>query len=242
MDKNMTKPNACLVSFFMGNIDYKLVGLQRSVVEKYNPSKYHHYQIKVDIPHAVAIDYFWALNGCITEAMIPHNIPQQVDHDVVLFLDIDCIPLAEHAIDLCVNSAAAGNLIGNAQRSNHIENDQHLFAAPSAIALTRDNYKRMGMPSAYPTHRSDVIEEYTWEAEKLEIPLDLFMPIAYDREVVKFDWEKDKDPFWKLKDGQPEYGLGTTYGGVGGGLFYHNFQIASNQDMFNARCERELTK
>jgi hypothetical protein len=52
----------------MNNIDMKTVGLQRSVVEKFNRSKVKHYQIQVDLPHGVAMDYFWALNGSPVEA------------------------------------------------------------------------------------------------------------------------------------------------------------------------------
>jgi hypothetical protein len=30
--------------------------------------------------------------------------------------------------------------------------------------------------------------------------------------VKRFDWEQDKSATWKLADGYPEYGVGTTFG------------------------------
>ena len=127
------KHNACIASFFMDNIDMKTVGLQKSVVEKYNKSKYPHHIIKVDMPHGVSIDYFWALNGYPNALLAEHNIKQTASYDAILFLDIDAIPLHEDAIDYYIDAAMEGKVIGNAQRSNHIENNQHVFAAPSAV-------------------------------------------------------------------------------------------------------------
>jgi len=124
--------NPAIVSFYMNNIDMKTVGLQRSVVEKFNRSHVKHYQVKIDVPHGVAIDYFWAMNGCPTEAFKEHKIEQKFDHDAVLILDIDCIPLAERAIDTYLAYAYNGSIAGNAQRTNHLDNGQHVFAAPSA--------------------------------------------------------------------------------------------------------------
>lgn len=235
--------NACIVSFFMDNVNMKTVGLQRSVVEKFNPNKIKHYTIKVDVPHGIAMDYFFALNGHKTAKMEEARIEQSMHHDVILVLDIDCIPLQEISIDYYLKQAYDGKLIGNAQRSGHIENNQHVFAAPSAVAMSTATYDKMGRPSAHPTDRSDVGEEYTWHAEKHGVSVDLLMPLRYDRPVNRFDWEKDKDPYWKLADGMPNYGLGTTFGNQQlGELFWHSFQIfhSGSQEKFWQKCEEVL--
>ena len=235
--------NACIVSFFMNNIDMETVGLQRSVVEKFNPNKIKHHSIKVDVPHGVAMDYFMALNGFKTDAMKDVDIKQTMHHDVILILDIDCIPLQDLSIDYYLKQAADGRLIGNVQRSGHIENNQHVFAAPSAVAISTATYDKIGRPSAFPTPRSDVGEEYTWAAEQHGIPVDLLMPSRYDRPVNRFDWEKDRDPFWKLADGMPNYGLGTTFSHPElGDMFWHSFQIfhPGNQEKFQRKCEEVL--
>jgi hypothetical protein len=235
--------NPCIVSFFMNNISGKTVGLQRSVVEKLNRSHVKHYQIHIDMPHSVAIDYFWTLNGCPVGAFKDANFEQKFDHDAILFLDIDCIPMCERAIDTYLAYAYNGSLAGNSQRTNHLENGQHIFAAPSAAAITKENYIKLGCPSAKETERSDVLEEYTWEAEKAEMRIDLAMPLRYNEAPKRYDWEKDQPPYWALKDGQPVYGIGTTYGDKLGDLFYHQFQIRMEgmQDKFNQVCESILT-
>lgn len=234
--------NPCIVSFFMNNIDMKTVGLQKSVVEKYNKSKVHHYIIKVDVPHGVAMDYFWTINGYKVSIFKDHDIPKQLDHDLILFLDIDCVPVHEDAIDMMIEAAAAGRLIGNAQRTNHIQNNQHVFAAPSAVALTAENFEKMGRPSAYETPRGDVAEEYTYKAEDVSIPVDLLMPLRYDYPPQRYDWEQDQPDHWALADGMPVYGMGTTYGQDSKELFYHNFQIRmpGQQEKFWRKCEELL--
>lgn len=236
--------NPCIVSFFMNNIDMKTVGLQRSVVQKFNRSGVKHYQIQVDMPHGVAIDYFWTLNGVPTGGFKDHVIPQQMDHDAVLLLDIDAVPLVDRAIDTYLAYAYEGHLAGNAQRTNHIENDQHMFAAPSVAAISKETFIKMGAPSAFETKRADVLEEWTYAAREAKIPVDLAMPLCYDEAPRRYDWEKNQPPYWDLADGYPKYGVGTTFGDKLGPLFYHQFQIRlpGMQEKFWAKCESLLTE
>lgn len=235
--------NACIVSFFMDNINPKTVGLQKSVVEKYNKSKYPHHVFKINFPHGVGLDYFWATNGYPNNVLAEHHVKKEVDYDVVLFLDIDAIPLHEDAIDYYIDRAAEGVLIGNAQRSNHIQNNQHVFAAPSAVALNKEVYDKIGRPSAFETERGDVAEEWTYKAEEFGVPVDIVMPLRFDAAPQRYQWEGDQPPYWALADGMPPYGMGTTYGRDGKDLFYHNFQIRmpGQQERFWAKCEEVLT-
>src|SRR5688572_3690475 len=122
------RPKACLVSFFMDNVHAKTLELQQAVVDKYNVSQVPHLRVKTNASHAQSMDAFWKENE------------RQLKFDVVFFLDIDCIPLSKDAIDIHAAAAGAGKMIGNAQRSNHLQNDQHVFAAPSALALHVDYF------------------------------------------------------------------------------------------------------
>lgn len=226
----------------------KTVGLQKSVVEKYNKSKIPHYIMKVAMPHGISIDYFWAMNGVLGDKIKmamngKEDIPVKFDHDAVMILDIDAIPLSEKSIDYYFEQAYAGKLIGNAQRTNHIENDQHVFAAPSTACISKETYIKIGAPSAYETNRGDVLEEYTFEAEKHGIEVDLILPLRYNESPIRYDWEKDQPPYWDLKPEQPKYGIGTTYGNDEE-LFYHQFQIRMEgmQEKFWAECEKALQK
>jgi hypothetical protein len=229
----------------MDNIDQKTVDYQKQVVNKFNPSGYPHYQIKTNMTHAASIDYFWSINGIKVNTFKDQNIEKQVDHDIVLILDTDCVPLNNRGINLYIDKAAEGHLAGNAQRSCHIQNDQHMFAAPSASAISVDSFITIGKPSALETKRADVMEEYTFESEKKGlVPVDLFMPLSYDAPPIRMHWEsKDLPPYWSLADGKPNYGIGTTYGDSEGGLFWHCFQIfqPGQQERFWSKCESLLT-
>lgn len=239
--------NPCIVSFFMNNIDPKTVGLQRSVVQKFNRSGVKHYQIQVDMPHGVAIDYFWTLNGVPTGGFKEHadKITPQFDHDAVLVLDIDAIPLMDRSIDTYLAYAYEGHLAGNAQASNHIGDGQHMFAAPSAAAISKETFIKIGAPSAYENPRADVGEEWTHAAREAKVPVDLAMPVRYNEAPYRYDWEpKDSKPYWTLANGYPNYGVGTTFGDSVGDLFYHQFQIRipGMQEKFWKKCESLLTE
>ena len=234
--------NPAIVSFFMDNINTKTVGLQRKVVAKFNRSGVPHYSIQVNLPHGVAMDYFWALNGSPVEAF-GDKIPQQMQHDAILFLDIDAVPIVDRAIDTYLAYAYEGYLAGNAQSSNHIGDGQHMFAAPSAVAISKETYDKIGRPSAYENPNSDVGEEWTRAARKNAIPVDLAMPMRYNEPPVRYDWEpKDAPPYWTLAKGFPNYGQGTTFGDNLGDLFYHQFQIRMGgvEEKFWQKCESLL--
>jgi|APGre2960657373_1045057.scaffolds.fasta_scaffold04455_3 hypothetical protein len=230
---------ACIASYFMPNINPKTVELQKKVVEKFNVSNHEHIVMRGEIPHGLFMDYMWTLNGSPVKTLEKQSIKKALDFDVILFLDIDCIPLSDNAIDQYLESAMSGKLVGNAQRSGHIQNDNHLFAAPSALAISKENFDKIGRPSALETSRGDVAEEYTYGAELHGIQLDLTLPISYDREVYRYEWETDKRPYWTLENNLPNYGLGTSYGDNNRSLFWHNFQIRvdGQQEKFWEKCE-----
>jgi len=226
----------------MPNINGHTVQLQKKVVEKFNRAKFPHIVMMGQIPHGQFMDYIWALNGAPTKSL-EGKVNKELDFDIVLFLDIDCVPLSEHAIEYYVEKANQGKLIGNAQRTGHINNNNHVFAAPSALCMTVENFKKIGCPSAMETPRGDVAEEYTYAAEANGVEVDLLLPTGYDREVYRYDWEQDRRPYWTLENGLPNYALGTSYGSKEqGNLFWHNFQIRlpEQEKEFWKKCEELL--
>ena len=232
----MGKVNACFISFFMNNIDRKTVELQHEVVKKFNPEGYQHYSIQTDLRHGASMDVAWCFNGIKHPTFKGHNIPKRFDHDIVVFLDIDCLPLNSESLKIVAEGAAGGKLIGNIQRSNHIQNDQHVFVAPSLLGISVDNFISIGMPSGLETHRADVAEEYTFAAEKTgHAALDFFMPLCYDEAPAEC-------ASWALKDGMPVYGRGTTFGRPDQPLFWHQFQSfhPGQQEKFHKKCESLL--
>lgn len=229
----MSNYNACIASIRMENINEITVGLQRQVVAARNLNKYPHYDLNIQgpiLPVGKVMDFFWRHNAAVYK------------HDIVVFLDIDAIPLTDDALDLFIEHAAEGNLVGNAQRSNHIDNHQHMFAAPSAVAMSQQTYDKLGHPSAEPTKRGDVGEEWTYAAEAYGVPVQLLMPIKWERPVIRMPWETDQRPTWQLAEGYPDYALGTEFGSADRPQIYHHFQIFHNnhQQLFQDRCRAEL--
>ncbi len=115
--------NPCIASIFMNNIDQKLVALQKQVVEKYNVSKIPHYHVYTEAPPGYTMDKLV-------------DMLEQKGHDAIMFLDIDCLPLENNALNYFFERAYMGKVIGSAQRSNHIQNDQHVFCAPHNVTFT----------------------------------------------------------------------------------------------------------
>ena len=222
--------NPCTASIFMDNLSKETALFQKRVIEKYNPSNVFHYQVLSQVPHGYTMDKLI-------------DMFRERGHDAILFLDIDCVPVNKCAIDYMFKQAYAGKLIGDAQRSNHIENNQHVFAGAHNVGFTLETYDKMGKPSFIPTHRGDVAEELTYKAEESNIEVELLMPLRYDAPPIRMQWETETEPFWRLADGMPHFGIGTTYGlDDGTELFWHCWQSfhPGQQERFHNKCKELL--
>jgi hypothetical protein len=167
------------------------------------------------------------LNYGLHELFYKHN------YESVLILDIDCIPLNNDSISYIFNEAERGKLIGNIQRSNHINNNQHVYVAPSCVCITRELFEKLGKPSFDITNRGDIGEELTYLAEQMGIEIEMFMPSEY----TELPYNQNEP--WDQKDGMPKYGVGTTFVNKNGDkMFYHLFQSRLNHfsNLFFLKC------
>jgi hypothetical protein len=220
----------CIASIFMKNIDINAVQLQKKVVEKFNKSKIEHYQVLSEAPPGYTMDKLV-------------DMLEGRGHDAIMFLDIDCLPLNDSALDYFFERAYAGSIIGDAQRSNHIENGQHVFCAPHNVTFTVANYRKLNNPSFMPNYRGDVSEELTFRAREGNIPVEIIMPLRYEAPPIRQPWEpKDAPPYWDLADGMPKYGIGTTFGTEGNEMFWHMYQsfYPGQNERFIKKCEELL--
>ena len=201
---------AAVVAFYMVNISTRVVLAQRRVLKLFTPPDIAILQIETSASHGVTMQ----------------NFIRNTRYRTILFLDIDCIPLHRNAIGKLVELAEGGALAGNIQRSSHIQNDGHLFVAPSCMALMPALYREVGQPTFLETPRGDVGEELTYTMEQLGRPFHFLWPTKVDGE-----------PIWPLIDGI-SYGLGTTFGDS----FWHSFHIRDRiyQERFVRRCEAVL--
>lgn len=200
-----------IVSIYQENVPSVIRDAQRRVMDTLAPGYEFRQILSADLPgryaHAVGIDRVLA---------------EDTDHDTFLFLDIDAIPLNPNIIPWLFDRASHGVLVGPAQRANHIDNGEHIYAAPSALAFSRELFVRAGSPSFDPTSRGDIGEELTYRCEERGIPVNLLLPTGSIGPMI-----------WPLKGGMA-YGHGTTYAGA----IFHAFQIrfGVTQKMFIDKC------
>lgn len=155
--------------------------------------------------------------------------------DCILILDIDCIPLSSETLEWTFHRAYSGSLVGNAQRSNHYDNNQHVFAAPSYLCFTRDTFEAAGSPTLSFSKKYDCSELLTVNCRKHGIPVDLLMPISYDS-------LNEDGKLWDLADGMPKYGIGNTYSNGKDPVSYHLFCSRFNKfdNYFIRKCKEVL--
>jgi hypothetical protein len=198
-----------IASIYMDNVPAEVVLWQRAVLEALAPPSFEIRQVLTQLSHGAALDAVMA----------------ESDAELVLFLDIDCVPLTAAAIPALAASAEAGALAGCVQRANHIDNGAHLYVGAFCAAVSRPLWERIGRPSFQPTPRGDVGEELTYRCEAQGVPLAMLWP------------SRIEEPHWDLTDGR-RFGVNTEYDGA----FLHTFNIRSPpyQQRFVARCRAIL--
>ncbi len=201
-----TRARAVVASFYMANMSKEVVEAQRKVLRQFAPEDVAVLQVKTHLRHARALD----------------RLMKITPYKTVVVLDIDCIPIRAGALEELIARAEKGHLAGAAQRSNQLENNEHIFAAPSCLALTKATFDRLGRPDFRANYRGDCAEKLTYAAEECGVIVDLMWPVHVDF------------PLWPLQGDKLVFGHGTTYDGG----FYHAFEsrFPENRARFIARC------
>lgn len=211
-----------IFSYYHYNADLKIPQHQKEVITKLTDIPFESICYHCDLTPDKIVDF------CV------YTLLYERHYDSILILDIDCIPLTNQAINYTFEQAEKGKLIGNIQRANHIDNDQHLYVGPPAMCFSKDTFEKMNKPSFEFTHRGDVGEEITYKAEENNIEIEFYMP----SEVEKFP---DCGQLWDLKDDMPKFGIGTTYiNNDKQEMFYHLFEsrFQQNVELFINKCKQ----
>jgi len=227
----MNTTKRCIFSYNNFQVENKIALLQSKVIKKLNKNSNCKYEYLFYNAPEAEVYPDQVLNYAFAKLFYENN------YDTILLLDIDCIPLSTKAIEYTFERAEQGVLIGNIQRSNHIENNKHVYVAPSAMCITKNMFESMNRPSFNYTNKGDVGEELTYIAEKVDMPIEYYMPSSYQC----LPHERDKP--WPLADGMPEYGIGTTFvNKFNEPMFYHLFQSRFNKfsDLFFVKCAEIL--
>lgn len=227
---NILKKRA-IFSYCNPDVDDKIRHLQSKIIEKFNKIPNCKYEFLMYNAKDGQVVPNQVINYAMDELFFKRN------YETILILDIDCIPLSDYAIDYVFSEAEKGKIVGNIQRSNHIENNKHVYVAPSCMCISKETYMKLGYPSFDITNRSDIGEEVCYIAEENNVELEMFMPVSYE----KLPYDQDKP--WDLKDDMPKYGIGTTFVNKHGKeMYYHLFQSRLNQfsDLFFLKCAKIL--
>lgn len=208
---------ASIYSIYMDNVSRDVLKAQKECVENVLPKD-------------------WVFEQALVGGTHPDGLAAAVAssaNDIVIFLDIDCIPLSQEALVYLAEHADKGILTGAVQRANHIDNNSHLYVGPFCMAFSKGLYKAYGSPSFNETARGDVAEELTYRWENRKQALCFLWPSAVDQ------------PLWDLNFGF-KFGLGTTYGTamVSPYMFYHTFNARDShmQQVFVTKCQEVLNQ
>jgi len=210
----------------MENIDPLVCEYQDRVVRKFLPADWKFEQVKTTFRRYAHADQ---MAECIQRSV----------SDVVVLLDIDCVPLKEPALPYLWSHATLpqGELVGAAQRANHIPNGAHIYVGPFCMAFSKHMYAALGSPTLreamldgpyrpLPGKRGDVAEELTYVWEQYKHKITLLRPTQVET------------PLWALEKPN-QFGHGTTYGD----MFYHAFESrlsTDRQSRFIRKCKQIL--
>ncbi|PLY38518.1 MULTISPECIES: hypothetical protein [Pectobacterium] len=172
--------NVRILSLYWNNVDPRLVNAQRQV---FNKLGFHiEQQNRHNVDHAI-----WMME----------IFDNALDDDVIIIVDIDCIPLNSAAVQKAIASARNGRIYGCTQSANHIDH-HYIYVAPMFLALTGKTWRGIGCPSLIADTEFDVAGRITLAGKNANYPIDFVYPTI------------SAVPKWLLGDSHV-YGLFTIY-------------------------------
>ena len=171
----------------------------------------------------------------ITQELTFHHHPSWLDSkikslknfDVLVFFDIDCIPLKPGLYEYILNQIEDNNsIIGIEQAANHLD-PNFVYAGAPCIAITKEAYQKMGSPSFMNNHRADTAGELTFAAKEHGVNVKFFNITSSTTK----QWKCGTDKY---------FGLGTVYDD----WLYHQFQAAAliSQMQFRNKVNEVIKK
>jgi hypothetical protein len=151
------------------------------------------------------------------------------DFDILVFFDIDCIPLKPGLYEYILEQIGDNNsIIGIEQARNDADqNSNIIYAGPACLATSKIAYEKMGRPTYSDNHRADSGGELTFAAKESGV------------NVKFFEITSSLTKEWKC--GNKYFGLGTTYDHD---RLYHQFTAATliSNFQFNNKAQEILRK
>lgn len=161
------------------------------------------------------------------------NKINSIDFDILIFFDIDCIPLKPGLYEDIVDKISDNNSIIGVEQVNQTRSPNFVYAAPACFGITKDVFEKMNKPSFRLTDDYDCGAEFSWVAPK------------YNVDVKMYNITTSLNRKWKCID--KRYGNGTTYDD----WLYHQFEIRYYDDVshekinafqFIKKCKETILK
>jgi hypothetical protein len=207
--------NVQVFSCYMNNIPERVVECQKQVFDTFNME----------------------LNQEFTDLSFHHDWMDQkiksLDFDILIFFDIDCIPLKPKLYEYIVDQISDDNSIIGVEQVNQTRTPNFVYAAPACFGITKKVYEKLNSPSFKLRDEYDCGGEFSWVAPK------------YGVNVKLFEITSSLNKKWKCLN--KRYGNGTTYDD----WLYHQFEIRffdiATQDKINAyqfikKCKEIILK
>lgn len=156
-----------------------------------------------------------------------------LDFDIVIFFDIDCIPLKPGLYEYIVDEISDNNSIIGVEQVNQTRSPNFVYAAPACFGVTKEVFEKMNKPSFRLKDEYDCGGEFSWNAPN------------YGVNVKLFEITTSLNRKWKCLD--KRYGNGTTYDD----WVYHQFEIRFyehnldsklNSYQFIKKCKETINK
>lgn len=199
----------CVLSWFNSMNVYDLYETQSKVFSHFG-LKINHYFDK-SLTHAIFMDY------CL----------KNIECDIFIFFDLDCVPLTNNIYEKIVKKHIQGETImGIEQSSQHVK-PNFIYAGPACFSITKKLYEKINKPSFDGIFmRSDVAEEISYSCLNYKIPITFFKLISC------------KNNKWKL--GEERYFGNGCYYELEDIKIYHQFQtnLEEQKKDFKLECKK----
>lgn len=187
--------NVQAFSCYMNNIPKRVVEYQKQVFDNFGM------ELTQELTNLPFHDYW-----------LDYKI-NSIDFDILIFFDIDCIPLKPGLYEDIVNKISDNNSIIGVEQVNQTRSPNFIYAAPACFGITKEVFEKMNKPSFNLKTEYDCGGEFSWVAPNFDVNVKLY-------EITSSLNRK-----WKCVD--KRYGNGTTYDD----WLYHQFEIRYYNDV-----------
>jgi hypothetical protein len=146
--------------------------------------------------------------------------------DIVVFFDLDCIPLKENIYDHILSKIDENTICGIEQSCDCNKSAGHIYAGPACLAFHVDILKKIDDFSFVEDDWSDVAQRFTYDCQEKNINVNFFKFIS------------SQSKLWRLGDTDEFFGIGSVYDDI----IYHHFNIRmpEHQQSFISKCNEVI--